>query len=383
MFEEFVAFTRHLYQTDNFIPLHSPIFCGNEIEYVNDAIESTFVSTASDYVLKLEQNIVRFTGAEYCVATINGTAALHLALHCSDVSSGDEVLTQAFSFVGTANAIKYCGADPVFIDISATTLGMCALSLENYLGKVAEIRKDGTYNKITGRRIAACVPMHTFGHPVEIESIYKLCQEWDIKLVEDAAEALGSYRNSTHCGLTGHCGILSFNGNKVITTGGGGAVITNHKNIYERLNHIATTAKLTHAWNYQHDQIGYNYKLPGLNAALGCAQFESINMFLKDKRNIARNYSKWAENTTDVEFINQKPETQSNFWLNCLKFKSRKIRDEFLQATNDAGIMTRPPWTPLCDLPMYQSAICADELPVTRELVQVLANIPSGMRKPQ
>ena len=379
MFSQFTQFVRTLYQSDDFIPLHAPIFSGNEKQYLTDAIESTFVSSVSNYVEQFERMIRDQTGAKFVVATMNGTAALHIALHSLGVKANEEVITQAFSFIGTVNAISYCGASPLFIDISPESLGLDSDALEKFLDASAVQKNDGTYNKHSGKKISACVPMHTFGHPLDIEGIISICQQWNIPVVEDAAEALGSFRGKRHCGTFGNCGVLSFNGNKVVTTGGGGAVISDDEILSNRIRHLTTTAKVKHRWEFQHDEIGFNYRMPGINAALGCAQFESLPGYLTDKRQVAKAYQDWAAET-GVNFVKEPTNTHSNYWLNAFELESKQQRDEFLTFTNDAGVMTRPPWNLLCDLPMYKNAICGNSLPVSREKVDRLVNIPSSMR---
>ena len=383
MFDGFIGFVRQLYGSDDFIPLHAPVFSGNEKKYVNQAIDSTFVSSVSDFVGRFEDQICDLTVASYAVATINGTAALHVALHALGVKQGEEVITQAFSFIGTTNAISYCGAVPVFLDISEHTLGLDAVQLEQFLTQHAERRDEGAFHLPSGKRLGACVPMHTFGHPLEIARVSDICRAWGIPLIEDAAEAVGSYVGGRHCGTWGDCGILSFNGNKVVTTGGGGAVITDDAALATRIRHLTTTAKVNHRWQFQHDELGFNYRLPGLNAALGCAQFESLPAYLADKREIAEAYGRWVQEQVDdqgISCVTEPANAHSNYWLNAFEMQSRQQRDEFLQATNNAGVMTRPPWNLLCDLPMYRGAPRADDLPVSREKADRLVNIPSGMR---
>lgn len=383
MINNFVEFVQDLYATKDFIPLHAPVLNGNEKQFVADAIDSTFVSSVSEYVLEFEKSLCEFTGASYAIPIVNGTSALHLALYAAGAGSDCEVITQSLTFAATSNAIAYTGAQPVFIDVEQQTLGLNPDAVRQFLEENADIRNDGhTYNKSTNKRIVACVPMHTFGHPLRIEKLADICKQWSITLIEDAAEALGSYVLSDdaqqHCGTFGQMGMLSFNGNKIITTGGGGAILTNDEQLANKLRHLSTTAKTPHAWEYAHNEIGFNYRMPGLNAALGCAQMQQLDGFLKDKRNIAHVYSDWA-NSAGYEFITEPEQTRANYWLNALLLKDKAERDDFLKQTNEQKVMTRPAWEPMHQLPQF--AHCQhDDLMNTVSLAQRIVNIPSSPR---
>jgi len=380
-FEHTMAFIRRLYEAEgDVIPLHRPLFSKKEEHLVLDCIQSTFVSSIGQYVDQFEQAVARFTGSRYAVATVNGTAALQVALSLAGVSRGQEVITQAISFVATANAIQYVGAEPIFLDCDRDTLGLSADALELFLTENTRQDESGlTYNRKTGRQIAACVPMHTFGHPVRIERIQTLCERYRIALVEDAAEALGSYAGDRHLGRFGRLGILSFNGNKIITTGGGGMILTDDPELARCAKHLTTTAKVSHKWNYFHDRIGYNFRLPNLNAALGCAQLENIDYFITQKRKIAARYESFFRDGR-IPFFIERPDTRSNYWLNAIFLENREDRDRFLELSSLRGIMCRPLWSLLIDLPMYRHCQC-DELINARWLSDRLVNIPSSVPK--
>jgi len=376
--DELSQFVRDIYQTDDFIALHAPRFLSNEKKYLVDAIDSSFVSTVGEYVNQFEQKVAEYIGAQYAIATVNGTAALHAALIVAGVKHNEEVITQSLTFVATCNAIRYCGADPVFVDVDRTSLGMSADSLAEFLNQHTEIRGNGQcWSKLTNRRIRACVPMHNFGHPVKINAIKKLCEENCIQLIEDAAESLGSYYDDQHTGTFGNISAISFNGNKIITTGGGGVVVTDDAEIARHLKHITTTAKQPHPWLYIHDELGFNYRMPNINAALGCAQMESLPDYIQNKRILAERYSSWFKET-EYEFIQEPPNTRSNYWLNAFLTNNRDERDSILEQTNQNGIMTRPAWTPLHTLEMYRDCIRQD-LPNTEWIEDRLVSIPSGV----
>ncbi|MDP6771690.1 MAG: LegC family aminotransferase [Anaerolineales bacterium] len=376
--DELSQFVRDIYQTDDFIALHAPRFLSNEKKYLVDAIDSSFVSTVGEYVNQFEQKVAEYIGAQYAIATVNGTAALHAALIVAGVKHNEEVITQSLTFVATCNAIRYCGADPVFVDVDRTSLGMSADSLAEFLNQHTEIRDNGQcWSKLTNRRIRACVPMHNFGHPVKINAIKKLCEENCIQLIEDAAESLGSYYDDQHTGTFGNISAISFNGNKIITTGGGGVVVTDDAEIARHLKHITTTAKQPHPWLYIHDELGFNYRMPNINAALGCAQMESLPDYIQNKRILAERYSSWFKET-EYEFIQEPPNTRSNYWLNAFLTNNRDERDSILEQTNQNGIMTRPAWTPLHTLEMYRDCIRQD-LPNTEWIEDRLVSIPSGV----
>ncbi len=380
MFEKILAFIRDLYgQKKGKISLHEPVFVGNEKKYVLECIDSNFVSSVGKYVDQFERQIRDYTAAKYAIATVNGTAALHVALLLSGVKPGDEVITQAISFVATANAIKYCNAEPVFLDSEKESLGICPNALEFFLAEQTELRDDGClYNKSTNRKIAACIPMHVFGHPVKIESIKKICKKNNIVMVEDAAESLGSFFKGKHTGTWGQLGILSFNGNKIITTGGGGIILADDEKQAALAKHLTTTAKLPHLWDYNHDQVGFNYRMPNINAALGCAQIEQLSEILESKRNLAQAYKEFFEGI-GIPFLSEPNECQSNYWLNAIFFDHQKDRDEFLRFSNSQNVMTRPLWKLLPDLPMF-SHCQRDKLTNARWLQERLVNIPSSAR---
>mgnify|MGYP003976215679 FL=1 len=320
-----VDFIRSIYKTDSFIPLHEPRFLGNEKKYLNECIDSTFVSSVGKFVDEFESKIASYIGAKYVVATSNGTSALHISLLISGVESGDEVITQPLTFVATCNAISYCNAAPVFIDVDKDTMGMSPVALESFLKANTTVKNQQCVNKSTGSIIKACIPMHTFGHPCRIEEIQKICKEWHIILVEDSAESLGSFYNNQHTGTFGELGVISFNGNKIITSGGGGCILTNNEDLAKKAKHITTTAKEPHKWEYTHDMVGYNYRMPNLNAALIVAQLEQLDGFLKSKRSLAKIYKKFFQNG-DIHFVIDPENAKSNYWLNSIILKSKDQR---------------------------------------------------------
>jgi perosamine synthetase len=377
MFDEFIKFVRQLYQTDDLIPLHAPKFLGNEKKYLLETIDSTFVSSVGQNVEDFEQKIACTTTANYAISTVNGTAALHVALIVTGVSHGEEVITQALTFVATCNAIRYCGADPVFVDVDRKTFGMSPEALTNYLEEHAEIKNGNAWNKTTGRRISACIPMHTFGHPVKIDKIIEICNQYHIPVIEDAAESLGSTWNVKHTGTFGMMGVLSFNGNKIITTGGGGMILTDSESLAYTAKHLTTTARLAHNWNYEHDEIGYNYRMPNLNAALGLAQLEQLSGFVDNKRTLAKHYRDWCSEN-NVQFVTEPEGARSNYWLNALIMNDVEERDSFLKVTNKNGVMTRPAWKPMHKLKMYKD--CHHGLLQNTEWIsERVVNIPSSV----
>lgn len=379
LFANITKFIKELYPNENPVPLHAPRFLGNEKKYLIDCIDTTYVSYVGEYVSRFEEHIRNFTGAKYAVATVNGTEALHLALILAGVKPNDEVLTQALTFVATANAISYCSAQPVFVDVERSTLGLDPGKLNNFLINNGNMKSDGKcYNKKTGRKIAACVPMHTFGHPVRIDQIIEICQRYQIPVVEDAAEALGSFYKGQHAGTFGDIGILSFNGNKPVTAGGGGMIITNNEFQYLQAKHLSTTAKQSHPWEFIHDQVGYNSRMPNINAAVGCAQMEKLSQVIENKRQTAVLYKDFFNNL-DVPFISEPEDAQSNYWLNGIVLKDREERDGFLKYTNKKGIQTRPAWRLMNKLPMYQQAQ-TDSLKTSKWLEDRVVNIPSSAR---
>lgn len=379
IFNSTISFIHELYGTDEPIPLHAPVFRGNEKKYLAECIDSTFVSSVGPFVDLFEKRMCEFTGALNAVVTVNGTAALHAALMLCGVKSDDEIITQPLTFIATANSISYAGAKPLFVDVDKDTMGLSPDKLDNFIKSDCELKKDGyTYNTLTGKRIKACVPMHTFGHPARIEEIAEICSKYNIDLIEDAAESLGSYSNGRHTGLFGKMGILSFNGNKILTTGGGGMIITNDSEIGKQAKHLTTTAKLPHRWEFVHDEVGYNYRMPNINAALGCAQLELLPEFIKEKRIIAEAYKKFFDEA-GLDFFTEREGTVSNYWLNALILKNREERDSFLEETNNNGVMTRPIWTLMNRLKMYEDCYCSN-IENAEWLEERVVNIPSGVR---
>lgn len=371
-----IDFIRKTFNTQEFIPLHEPRFIGNEKKYLNECIDSTFVSSVGVFVDKFEEEFASFVGSKYAIATVNGTAALHIALLLADVTQEDEVITQALSFVATANAISYTGAKPIFIDVDLDTLGLSPDSLLDFLKQNCELKDKKCINKMTGKIIKACVPMHTFGHPCKIEDIANICEEWHITLAEDSAESLGSYYKKKHTGTFGKVTAFSFNGNKIITSGGGGVIVTDDEALAKHAKHLTTTAKLPHSFEYMHDELGYNYRMPNLNAALLVAQLEQLPLFLQNKRNLAKEYANFFETTADITFINEPKDTQSNFWLNAIHVKDKT---NFLELLNANGVMARPIWKLLNELDMYQE--CQhDDLKNSKYLAEHIINIPSSVR---
>jgi len=366
MYQELIAFIRKTYKKpEGFIPLHEPTFGGNEKKYLIDCIDSTFVSSVGKYVDQFEQMVADYTGAKYAIAASNGTAALHIALVLSGVNAEDEVITQPLTFIATANAISYTGAKPVFVDVDRDTMGMSPKALKDWLLDQTEQRttnnEQQTINKTTGKRIAAVIPMHTFGHPCRIDQIKEICDEYNITLIEDAAESLGSTYKGKHTGTFGLFGTLSFNGNKTITTGGGGMIITDNKELAKLAKHLTTTAKVPHKWDYVHNMIGYNYRLTNLAAALGVAQMEQLPSFIERKRKLAKMYENFfSTSILTLTFIPEPQNSASNYWLNAILLENRIQRDEFLEETNNAGIMTRPIWELMNRLPMFKDSQCGD-----------------------
>jgi len=372
-----VDFIRSVYKTDSFIPLHEPRFLGNEKKYLNECIDSTFVSSVGKFVDEFENKIASYTGAKYAIATNNGTSALHISLLISGVESGDEVITQPLTFVATCNAISYCNAAPIFIDVDKDTMGMSPVALEAFLKENVIIKNQQCVNKSTGNIIKACIPMHTFGHPCRIKEIQSICKEWHITLIEDSAESLGSFYDNQHTGTFGELGIISFNGNKIITSGGGGCILTNNKDLAKKAKHITTTAKEPHKWNYAHNMIGYNYRMPNLNAALIVAQLEQLNGFLKNKKMLADKY-KYFFQSIDINFVTGLNGFKPNYWLNAIVLHNKKERDLFLDETNSQGIMTRPIWTLMNKLPVFKD--CQSGGLINSEyLEQRVVNIPSSV----
>lgn len=361
------------------VALHEPVFAGNEWAYVKECLDTGWVSSAGKFVSKFEKMLVDFTSVKHAVAMVNGTAALHIGLKLLDVNPGDEVLVPALTFVATANAVVYCGAIPHFVDSEKKTLGLAPDKLSEYLHNISVVRTDGCFNKKTGRRIKAVMPMHTFGHPIDLDPLTEICNRYKLELIEDAAESIGSYYKGTHTGSQGKLAVLSFNGNKTITTGGGGAILTNVEELGKMAKHLTTTAKTSHKWAFTHDCIGYNHRLPNINAALGCAQLEELPGFLQNKRKLAEKYRKVFEGIDGIRFFIEPDFAKSNYWLNVLLLDEifSDQRDLLLEMTNSAGIMTRPAWTLMHRLPMFKE--CPKmELSVAESLERTLINIPSS-----
>lgn len=378
-FVKIVSFIRDLYhQPEGIIPLHAPVFQGNEKKYLAECIDTTYVSYVGEFVTRFEEAIATFTGAKYAVAFVNGTVALQIALLVSGVEPNDEVITQPLTFVATANAIRHVNAWPVFIDVDKATLGMSPESLDSFLKNQTVRKKNGIYNKSSGRRIKAVVPMHTFGFPCKIDEIVRICSVYDIEVIEDAAESLGSFHKEKHTGTFGKAGILSFNGNKIITTGGGGAIITNERKFAELAKHLSTTAKVYHPWEIIHDQLGYNFRMPNLNAAVGVAQMEKINDFIVNKRSTASYYQEFFS-SIGLAYLKEPTNSRSNYWLNCILLRNKNDRDDFLEYANRNGIMIRPAWRLINQLDMYRTCMSVDLRNVT-SISARLVNLPSGLR---
>ena len=401
VYKEIVGFIRQLYANpQGVIPLHAPVFQGNEKKYLNDCVDSTFVSSVGKYVDKFEEMVAEYTAAKKAIVTVNGTNALHLALLVSGVKPGDEVITQPLTFIATANAIAYTGAKPVFIDVDKDTMGLSPKALKEWLEKNVKLEtrntEQGTQNKLpinllTNRPVSAVVPMHTFGHPCRIDEIVEICTEYNIPVVEDAAESLGSFFKNQHTGTFSKLGILSFNGNKTLTTGGGGMIITNDEELGNHIKHLTTQAKVKHLWEYIHDHLGYNYRMPNINAALGVAQMERIEEIIENKRQTAHAYTAFfnegklfnnkqqTTNNKQIKHITEPKNSRSNYWLNAIVLNDRKERDEFLKYTNENGIMTRPIWRLMNKLEMFKDAQTGN-LENAEWLEDRVVNLPSSIR---
>ncbi len=379
MFDELLNFIRSQFPGKASIALHEPVIGELEKSYLNRMIDSGFVSSVGEYVSEFEQRVAEYTGSKHAVAVTNGTAALHLSLLCAGVKPGDEVITQSLTFVATANAISYCGATPVFVDVDDNNLGLSSSRLKDWIHTNCEFNGKQLINKKTGNRVAACVPMHTFGNACSITEIKSLCEEFGLPLIEDAAEALGSFINGKHLGVIGDFGVLSFNGNKIITTGGGGVVLTQSKETAQWLKHMSTTAKQPHPYRFIHDAIGFNYRMPNINAALGCAQLDRLAQLIASKQKLYQAYKSFFEAQKSEIFTFVRPDQwcESNFWLNSVKVNNEENFTQLLEQANQQNIMLRPVWTPLHQLSMYQN--CAhDGLEVTRRLSRTLVNLPSS-----
>jgi len=378
MFQETVDFVQDMFKTKEFIPLHEPRFLGNEKKYLNECIDSTFVSSVGKFVDEFEKIIAKYTGSKYAVATSNGTSALHISLLLVGVKAEDEVITQALTFIATCNAIDYCNAKPIFIDVDKDTMGLSPTSLEVFLKENTSQQDGQCVNNTTGKVIRACIPMHTFGHACKIDEITDICKTHNIALVEDAAESLGSYYKNKHTGTFGKVSAISFNGNKIITSGGGGCIITNDEVLAKKAKHITTTAKVPHKWEYTHDMIAYNYRMPNLNAALLVAQLENLDMYLENKRELSEKYKAFFE-TQAFDFVQAPKDSQSNHWLHAVILKDKNQRNAFLEFTNAKGVMTRPIWTLMNKLEMFKDAQCSD-LTNSEWLNDRVVNIPSSVR---
>jgi len=373
-----ITFIQDIYRTKEFIPLHTPTFGGNEKKYLLETIDSTFVSSVGAYVDQFEEMMTTISKTKKAVAVVNGTAGIQVALRLVGVKEGDEVITQALTFVATANAIAYNGAAPVFLDVDIDTMGLSPNAVAEFLEEFGDLREEGCYNKKSGKKISACLPMHTFGFPVHLDELKGICDTWKIPIVEDAAESLGSEYKNKPTGSIGELGVFSFNGNKIVTCGGGGAIITNNENLGIKGKYITTTAKVPHAFEFYHDELGYNFRMPNLNAALACAQLEQLNKFLENKRSLATNYRVFFDNS-GIKFRTETPNTKANYWLMCVELENQIERDLFLAETNTAKVMTRPIWQLMYRLPMYQH--CQRDQQLNAQFLEErIVNIPSSVR---
>lgn len=378
-YKQIVDFIRDLYGTSDFVPLAVPKFIGNEKKYLNECIDTTFVSSVGKFVDRFEEEMAHYTGAKRAVVCVSGTNALHMALMLVGVERDDEVLTQALTFIATCNALSYIGAHPVFLDVDVKTMGLSPDAVKEWLAKNAEIRNGQCYNKRTGRRVKACVPMHTFGHPVRLDELVAVCEEYHIELVEDAAESIGSTYKGKHTGTFGKVGAISFNGNKTITTGGGGMLLFNDEELGAYAKHLTTQAKIPHRWEFRHDHIGYNYRMPNINAALGCAQLEHLDEYVADKRETARRYAEYFAGVDGVEFFVEPEYAYSNYWLNAVLLPNKEEQIRFLEYTNGHSVMTRPIWELMNRLPMFENCE-TDGLENTIMFADRVVNIPSSVR---
>lgn len=378
-YKHITDFIHDLYGGGDFIPLAIPVFVGNEKKYLNECIDTTFVSSVGKFVDRFEEDMARYVGCQRAVVCVSGTNALHMSLMLAGVERDDEVLTQALTFIATCNALSYIGAHPVFIDVDMDTMGLSPKAVREWLTLNSEQKNGECYNKHTGRRMKACVPMHTFGHPVHLDELTEVLEEYHIELVEDAAESIGSLYKGRHTGTFGKVGAVSFNGNKTITTGGGGMMLFNDEELGTLAKHLTTQAKIPHRWEFRHDHIGYNYRMPNINAALGCAQLEHIEEYVASKRETAREYQEFFRGIDEIEFFVEPKETRSNYWLNAVILKDHDAQQDFLQYTNDHGVMTRPVWELMNRLPMFEQ--CEhDGLKNTLWLADRVVNIPSSVR---
>ena len=378
-YNQITDFIHQLFGTEETVPLHAPLFIGNEKKYLEECIDTTFVSSVGKFVDRFEADMAAYTGSRKAVVCVSGTNALHMAMMLAGVERDDEVLTQALTFIATCNAISYIGAHPVFIDVDMETLGLSPKAVKDWLVKNAEVKNGTCYNKHSGRRVKACVPMHTFGHPVKIDELVAVCEEWHLELVEDAAESIGSLYKGRHTGTFGKVGAISFNGNKTITTGGGGMLLFQDEELGTLAKHLTTQAKVPHRWAFVHDHIGYNYRMPNINAALGCAQLENIDRYVADKRETAAIYADFFKNIPDITFFTEPEDCRSNYWLNVVMLKDKSAQQEFLEYTNDHGVMTRPVWELMNRLEMFRHCE-TDGLKNTEWLADRIVNIPSSVR---
>ncbi len=376
-FDKLIDYIKKIYSSENNINLHSPVFIGNEKKYLKECIDSTFVSSIGKFVDKFENEIAKFTGVKRAVLCVNGTNALHISLKLTGVSSGDDVLTQSLTFIATSNAIRYCNANPVFIDVDRDTLGMSPKSLRDFLENCTYSNNGKLYNSISKNKISACLPMHTFGRSARISEIKEICDEYNLKLVEDAAEALGSYYLDKHLGTFGELGVISFNGNKIITSGGGGVIITDNDDLANKAKHLTTQAKLPHRWEYNHDNIGYNYRMPNINAALGLAQLENIHLYINKKRKLAKLYENFFEKHK-IKYINERKSEKTNYWLSFILASNLEERDFLLNKFNSNGIMARPAWSLVNNNLMYIKNQKLD-LVNSEWLYERIINIPSSV----
>ena len=377
-YKEIIDFVKLQYPKQDFIPLHTPVFNGNEKSYILETIDSTFVSSVGAYVDKFEIMMAELTKTQKAVAIVNGTSALQVALRLSGVEYGDEVLTQALTFIATINAIIYNGASPVFLDVDLDTMGLSPHAVQAFLEEYGELREGVCYNKKTNKKIAACMPMHTFGFPVHLDELIIICKKWNISIVEDAAESIGSEYKGMPTGSFGKLGVFSFNGNKIVTSGGGGAIVTNDLDLGIKAKHLTTTAKVPHPYEYVHDEIGYNFRMPNLNAALACAQIEQLDSFIQNKRALALEYNTFFK-TKGIYFRTELPNTKANYWLMCLQLDNKKERDIFLKETNENKVMTRPIWQLIFKSPIY-SGFQRDSQENAIYLEERIVNIPSSVR---
>jgi aminotransferase in exopolysaccharide biosynthesis len=377
-FSHSINFIKDKFENREVIPLHEPKFNGNEKEYILDCIDSTYVSSVGAYVDRFELMMALKSQTSKAIAVVNGTAGIQVALKLCGVSNGDEVITQALTFIATANAISYLGALPIFLDVDLDTMGLSPIAVSEFLENHGELRNGVCFNKKTNNKIAACLPMHTFGFPVHIEKLIEICDRWNIPIVEDAAESLGSEYNGKSTGSFGKFGVFSFNGNKIVTCGGGGAIVTNDRKLGINAKHITTTAKVSHPYEYIHDEIGYNFRMPNLNAALACAQLEQLDSFLDNKRMLASEYKSFFD-AMGIHFRTELPNTKANYWLMCVELENRRDRDLFLKETNYNKVMTRPIWQLLFKLPMYEGCQ-RDSQKNANYLEDRIVNIPSSVR---